>query len=231
MAESETLHDLFVDELKDAYDHEKQLIKALRKMAKAATHPDLAAAFTSHLEETNGQVAMLEEVFEMLDMRPKGKHCAGIAGIIEEGNEAIDEKDKSPLLDAALVGGGKRAEHYEIAAYTTMIAMANELGMTEAAEKFDQILQQEIACDQKLDELGAMLLPLANEGGEEGEGEEDEEGDDEESEDDGDDSDEEDSKPARGAKQAPSKQASSRNSSASKTAAKKAPAKKAARRR
>lgn len=174
MPDSETLHDLFVDELKDAYDAEKQLIKALRKMSKAATHPDLAAAFASHLDETNGQVAILEEVFEMLDLKPRGKHCPGIAGIIEEGNEAIEEKDKSPLLDAALVGGGKRAEHYEIAAYTTLIAMANELGLNEAAERIDVILQQEIACDAKLDELGAMLLPIANSSDEDEEEEDDE---------------------------------------------------------
>ncbi len=166
MSESETLHDLFVDELKDAYDHEKQLIKALRKMSKAATHPDLADAFASHLEETTGQVAVLEEVFEMLDLKPRGKHCAGIAGIIEEGNEAIEEKDQSPLLDAALVGGGRRAEHYEIAAYNTLIAMANELGLSDAAVRFQSILEQETACDTKLAELGSMLLPLANESGE-----------------------------------------------------------------
>ncbi len=174
MAESETLHDLFVDELKDAYDAEKQLAKALRKMSKAASHPDLADAFAVHLEETNGQVVVLEEVFGLLDIRPKGKHCAGIAGIIEEGNEAMEAKDKSPLLDAALVGGGKRAEHYEIAAYTTLVAMANELGYDEAAEKLDAILQQETACDEKLDGLAVMLLPLANAGDEDGESEEEE---------------------------------------------------------
>lgn len=212
MPDSETLHDLFVDELKDAYDAEKQLIKALRKMSKAATHPDLSAAFTSHLEETNGQVAILEEVFEMLDLKPRGKHCPGIAGIIEEGNEAIEEKDKSPLLDAALVGGGKRAEHYEIAAYTTLIAMANELGLNDAAERLDEILQQEIACDAKLDALGAMLLPLANGNGD------DDEGDDEDSEDE----DSEDAVPARrGAAKSPAKKAPPR-----KAPAKKAPAKK-----
>ena len=140
-------HDLFVDELKDAYDAEKQLLKALRKMSRAETHPELANAFATHLEETTGQVAILEEVFGMLDMKPKGKHCPGIAGIIEEGNEAIEEKEKSPLLDAALVGGGKRAEHYEIAAYTTMIAMANELGLDDAAGRLQEILDQEIATE------------------------------------------------------------------------------------
>jgi len=198
MAESKTLHDLFVDELKDAYDHEKQLVKALRKMAKAAMHPDLAEAFTAHLDETNGQIAMLEEVFEMLDMKPKGKHCAGIAGIIEEGNEAIEEHEKSPLLDAALVGGGKRAEHYEIAAYTTLIAMAKELGLDDAAKRFDEILQEEIACDQKLDGLAAVLLPMASDRGE----------------------DTEDDDPTTRAKKTPAKKGASKKASAKKSPAK-----------
>lgn len=162
MADSKTLHDVFVDEMKDSYDHEKQLVKALRKMAGAASHPDLKEAFTSHLAETQEQVTMLEEVFAMLDLKPRGKHCAGIAGIIEEGNEAIEEMDKSPLLDAALIGGGKRAEHYEIASYTASIAMATELGLTDVAEKLQAILDQEVVCDGKLDELAAKLLPLAN---------------------------------------------------------------------
>ena len=217
MAETVTLHDLFVDELKDSYDHEKQLVKALRKMSKSATHPDLADAFASHLEETNGQIALLEEVFGMLDMRPKGKHCAGIAGIIEEGNEAIEEHDKSPLLDAALVGGGKRAEHYEIAAYTTLIAMAKELGYDDAAERFDEILQQEIACDAKLDELGAMLLPLANT-------DEEEESDDEEDDDDEDDDEEE----ATGSRTAPARKSAAKKTTAKKTATKKSATKKSA---
>ena len=169
MPPSKTLHDLFVDELKDTYDHEKQLVKALRKMSKSASHPDLAAAFASHLDETSGQIALLEEVFGMLDLKPKGKHCAGIAGIIEEGSDAIEDLGKSPLLDAALVGGGKRAEHYEIAAYTTLIAMAKELGLNDAVNRFDEILQQEIACDQKLDGFAKVLLPLANKSGDKAE--------------------------------------------------------------
>jgi ferritin-like metal-binding protein YciE len=177
MSDSKTLHDLFVDELKDSYDHEKQLVKALKKMAKAASHPDLAAAFRSHLEETQGQVATLEEVFELLELKPRGKHCAGIAGIIEEGGEAIEEMDKSPVLDAALIGGGKRAEHYEIAAYAAMIAMGNQLGLHEAVKKIQGILDEEIACDAKLDELAVKLLPLAG-ADEENEDEGEEESDD-----------------------------------------------------
>ena len=161
MADSKTLHDLFVDELKDSYDHEKQLVKALRKMTKAAKHPDLAAAFSSHLEETVGHVATLEDVFAMVDLKPRGKHCAGIAGIIEEGGEAIEEIAKSSVRDAALVGGGKRAEHYEIAAYTAMVGMANQLGMKEAAAKIQSILNEEIACDKTLDGLAKTILSLA----------------------------------------------------------------------
>ncbi|MES2525222.1 MAG: DUF892 family protein [Gemmatimonadota bacterium] len=167
MAESKTLHALFVDELRDAYDAEKQLIKALRKMARAAQHPDLSAAFTTHIEETTGQVAMLEEVFAMIELKPRGKHCPGIAGIIEEGGEAIEEIEKSAVRDAALVGGGKRAEHYEIAAYTTMVAMAKALGLRDASAKLQEILAQEIATDKKLDALAKVLLPAARAEGEE----------------------------------------------------------------
>jgi ferritin-like metal-binding protein YciE len=162
MSESKTLRELFVDELRDAYDAEKQVIKSLRKMARAAQHPDLSAAFTLHIEETTGQVAILEEVFAMIELKPRGKHCPGIAGIIEESGEAIEEMEKSAVRDAALVGGGKRAEHYEIAAYTTMIAMAKAMGMREATGKLQEILAQEIATDKKLDGLAKILLKTAS---------------------------------------------------------------------
>lgn len=172
MSESKTLHELFVDELRDAYDAEKQLIKALRKMARAAQHPDLSAAFTLHMEETTEQVAMLEDVFAMIELKPRGKHCPGIAGIIEEGGEAIEEISKSAVRDAALVGGGKRAEHYEIAAYTTMIAMAKAMGLRDAAVKLQEILAQEIATDKKLDGLAKVMLAAARAESEEEEDEE-----------------------------------------------------------
>ncbi len=161
MADSNSLRALFINELRDGYDAEKQLMKALRKMARAAQHPELAAAFTTHLEETMGQVEILEEVFAMIDLKPRGKHCPGIAGIIEEGGEAIEELDKSAVRDAALVGGGKRAEHYEIAAYTTLVAMAKALGLRDAASRLQEILDQEIATDKKLDALAKVLLPAA----------------------------------------------------------------------
>ena len=172
MPDSKTLHELFVDELRDAFDAEKQLIKALRKMARAAQHPELSAAFTQHLEETTGQVAILEEVFGMIDLKPRGKHCPGIAGIIEEGGEAIEEIEKSAVRDAALVGGAKRAEHYEIAAYTTMVAMAKALGLRDAAGRLTEILAQEIATDKKLDGLAKIMLVAARDESEESEEEE-----------------------------------------------------------
>ena len=161
MAEDTTLQELFVNELRDAFDAEKQLLKALRKMARAAKHPELQAAFTQHMEETTAQVATLEEVFGLLELKPRGKHCPGIAGIIEEGNEAISEISKGAVRDAALVGGGKRAEHYEIAAYTTLVGMARQLGHREAADKLSEILAEETATDKKLDGLAKVMLAAA----------------------------------------------------------------------
>lgn len=118
MSNNDAVHEIFVDELRDAYDFEKRLVKALKQMARSSSNPELEAAFSSHLEETTGHVAMLEEVFELVDLKPRGKHCAGMAGIIEEGNEAIDEKKDEPAVrDIALIGGARRAEHYEMAAY------------------------------------------------------------------------------------------------------------------
>src|ERR1041385_4039348 len=122
MAEAGTLHDAFLDELRDAYDAEKQLIKALPKLAKAATSPDLRAAFEEHLEETRGHVERLEQVFESLDEKAKGKHCDGIAGIIEEGKAIMDEDFDESTMDACLIAAGQRAEHYEMAAYGTLVA-------------------------------------------------------------------------------------------------------------
>ena len=118
--------------------------------------------YRQDLDETNAQISVLEEVFELLDMKPRGKHCAGIAGIFEDGSEASEEHEKSPLLDAALVGGGKRAKHYEIAAYTSLIAMGTQLGHADAVPRFEKILSQEVACDAKLDTLARLLLPIAD---------------------------------------------------------------------
>jgi ferritin-like metal-binding protein YciE len=153
MAEPGTLHDAFIDELRDAYDAEKQLIKALKKMARAASSPGLQAAFESHLEETEGQVARLEEVFGTLDEKVRGKHCDGIAGIIEEGKGVMEEDFDEATLDACLIASGQRAEHYEIAAYGTLVAWAQAMGHTEAANLLQQTLDEEKAADEKLTAL------------------------------------------------------------------------------
>jgi len=153
MAETQTLHDAFLDELKDAYDAEKQLIKALPKLAKASTSPELRQAFEDHLEETNGHVDKLEQVFESLDEKAKGKHCDGMAGIIDEGKNAMGEDFESATLDAVLIASAQRAEHYEMAAYGTMVAWARAMGHNDAAELLQEILDEEKAADEKLNAI------------------------------------------------------------------------------
>ena len=153
MADAGTLHDAFIDELRDAYDAEKQLTKALPKMAKAASSPDLRAAFEAHLEETRGQIDRLEQVFESLDEKVRGKHCDGIAGIIEEGKAVMEEDFDETTMDACLIAGGQRAEHYEMAAYGTLVAWARTMGHTEAAELLQETLDEEKAADEKLSAL------------------------------------------------------------------------------
>jgi ferritin-like metal-binding protein YciE len=153
MADAKTLHDAFIDELRDAYDAEKQLLRALPKMAKKATAEDLSAAFEAHLEETRGHVDKLEQVFGTLDEKVRGKHCDGIAGIIEEGKSVMEEDFDAETMDACLIAGGQRAEHYEMAAYGTLIAWAKVMGHTEAADLLEEILEEEKAADQKLSAL------------------------------------------------------------------------------
>ena len=153
MAQAGTLHDAFMDELRDAYDAEKQLVKALPKLAKAATSPELRAAFEAHLEETRGQVERLEGVFASLDEKVKGKHCDGIAGIIEEGKSVMEEEFDDATMDACLIAAGQRAEHYEMAAYGTLVAWAKIMGHDEAAELLEQTLEEEKAADEKLSTL------------------------------------------------------------------------------
>jgi len=150
MAANGTLHDAFIEELRDAYDAEKQLTKALPKMAKAASSADLQAAFEEHLEETRAQVERLEQVFATLDEKVRGKHCDGIAGIIEEGKSVMEEDFDETTMDACLIASGQRAEHYEMAAYGTLVAWAQAMGHTEAAGLLQQTLDEEKAADQKL---------------------------------------------------------------------------------
>ena len=153
MAEAGTLHDAFIDELRDTYDAEKQLTKALSKLAKASSDSTLRDAFETHLEETQGQIERLERVFESLDEKARGKHCDGIAGIIEEGKSIMEEDFDDTTMDACLIAAGQRAEHYEMAAYGTLVAWAQAMGHTEAANLLQQTLDEEKAADKKLSGL------------------------------------------------------------------------------
>jgi ferritin-like metal-binding protein YciE len=153
MAETGTLHDAFLDELRDAYDAEKQLTKALPKLAKAATSPVLREAFESHLEETRGHVERLEQVMEGLGEKVRGKHCDGIEGIIEEGQSVMEEDFDETTMDACLIAAGQRAEHYEMAAYGTLVAWAKAMGHEDAAALLEETLEEEKAADEKLTSL------------------------------------------------------------------------------
>jgi ferritin-like metal-binding protein YciE len=147
------LHEAFVDELRDTYDAEKQLLKALPKLAKAASSEQLRTAFMDHAEETRGQIARLEQVFASLGEKVRGKHCDGMAGIIEEGRAVMEEDFDPATLDACLIASAQRSEHYEMAAYGTLAAWAKAMGHTEAAELLNATLEEEKATDEKLNEL------------------------------------------------------------------------------
>jgi len=148
-----TLEDLFLDSLADMYYAEKQLTKALPKMAKAATHEHLRVAFETHLTETEGHVQKLEEVFGTFGKASKSKKCPAILGIIKEADEIASDNKKSPTINAALIFAGQKAEHYEIASYGGLRDWAKLLGNEDAANLLDEILDQEKAADAKLTEL------------------------------------------------------------------------------
>jgi ferritin-like metal-binding protein YciE len=150
MADAGTLHDAFIDELRDSYDGETQLTKAL---AKAATSPPLREAFKTHLEETQGQIERLEQIFEVLEEKARGKHCDGIAGIVEEGKSIMEEDFDEATMDACLIAAGQRADHYEMAAYGTLVAWAKAMGHTEVADLLQETLDEEKAADEKLSGL------------------------------------------------------------------------------
>src|SRR5258708_1737800 len=150
MADTNTLHDAFLDELQDVYDAEKQLTKALPKLARAASSTELKQAFVDHLEETKGHIQKLEQVFEGLGEKAKGKRCDGIAGIIEEGGKMMEEDFEGATMDACLIAGGQRAEHYEMAAYGSLVAWAKAMGHDEAVDLLQEILDEEKAADEKL---------------------------------------------------------------------------------
>jgi ferritin-like metal-binding protein YciE len=151
------LRELYVDELKDIYSAETQLVKALPKMAKAAVSEELRNGFEKHLEQTKGHVVRLEQIFEGLSEKPTGKHCKGMEGLIKEGGEAAEEDYEDDAKDAALIGAAQRVEHYEIAAYWTVRAMGEKLGEDKAVKLLSQTLQEEKDTDVKLSDLADKM--------------------------------------------------------------------------
>ncbi len=152
-----TMQELFVDELKDLYSAEKQITRALPKLAKAATSEELKQAFLSHLEETNGQVARLEQIFQTLGKSPKGKTCVGMKGVLEEGSEVLEDTDKGDVRDAALISAAQRVEHYEMAGYGSAQAFAKLLGQGEIATLLEATLGEEKAADKKLSGIAKQV--------------------------------------------------------------------------
>ena len=169
-----SLRQLYIDELKDLYSAENQLIKALPKMAKAASSDELREAFEEHLEQTKGQAQRLEQIFEQMDENPKGKKCVGMEGLVKEGQEMMGEDFEDAVMDAALIGAAQRVEHYEIAAYGTARAFAETLGENEHISLLEQTLEEEKQTDEKLNQIAEQINTQAKEMGDESEMEEQE---------------------------------------------------------
>ena len=161
MADKNSVMDLLSDEIKDLYSAEKQLTKAIPKMAKASSDPGLKAALNAHLKETQEQVARLEEVAKILEMKPTGKKCVGMEGCIKEGAEALEEDGASVILDLGIIGAGTRVEHYEMAGYMTAISLAQRLGSADVVGLLKASLAEEQGADQKLRAIGSGLLKSA----------------------------------------------------------------------
>ena len=162
MAKTSTLEDLYVDELRDLYSAENQLVKALPKMAKAANSEDLKAGFEDHLKQTEGHVERLEKIFDELDKSPKGKKCKAMEGLVEEGSEVIEEDMTPEVKDAALIAAGQRVEHYEMAGYGTVRTYAELLGYSDAAKLLQSTLDEEGDTNKKLTKLAKKLNPKAD---------------------------------------------------------------------
>ena len=150
----DSLEKLFIEELKDVYNAEKQILRALPRMAKAAESPELQQAFTKHLKETEGQVNRLERIFKELGQAARGKKCKGMEGLLEEGKEVLEEDGEPAVIDAALISAAQRVEHYEIAAYGCLRTYAQLLGYPAAEQLLQQTLAEEEAADKKLSQLG-----------------------------------------------------------------------------
>jgi ferritin-like metal-binding protein YciE len=161
MSELSTIKDLLEDEIKDLYSAEKQLTKAIPKMAKGSNNEELASAFEAHFKETQNQVARLEKVAGILRTKPTGKKCAGMEGVIEEGSEALDEDGDENVLDLELIGAGSRVEHYEMSGYMTAISLAEQLGEEEVVKLLNESLAEEQAAEKKLRTIAQMILKSA----------------------------------------------------------------------
>jgi ferritin-like metal-binding protein YciE len=165
-----TPQDLFLDDLKDLLDAEKQLTRALPKMAKAAHDPELQQAFREHLDVTREQVHRLERIFEMLGAPARGKQCHGMKGIVEEGQELMEEDRSGAIMDSSIAAGARKVEHYEIAAYEGARLVAQQLGHREAGQLLEQTLQEEMQADKRLAQISRRLVKEASQmapGGEE----------------------------------------------------------------
>ncbi|HWH58114.1 MAG TPA: ferritin-like domain-containing protein [Terriglobales bacterium] len=170
--EINSLRELYVEQLRDLYDAENQLIKALPKMAKEASSDELRQSIEEHLEQTRGQAERLEQIFEQLGEKPKGKKCKGMQGLLEEGKETLEEDMEEDTKDAAIIAAAQRVEHYEISGYGTARTYANLLGESEAAELLEETLNEEKETDHKLTQLAEEINVEAAEGSGEEEGEE-----------------------------------------------------------
>ncbi len=172
----ETLQDLYLDELRDIYDAENQLTKALQKMAKSASNEELKAAFEQHLEQTEEHISRLERIFEELDEKPKGTKCEAMKGLIEEGKRMMEESNDEDVRDAAMIAAAQKVEHYEIATYGTLRTYAEMLGHDDQADLLQETLDEEKDTDENLTELAVSCVNLeAEEGGEDEEEENEEE--------------------------------------------------------
>jgi ferritin-like metal-binding protein YciE len=169
-----SLQELYVDELKDLFSAENQITKALPKMAKAASSDELRQGFEEHLQQTKGQIERLQQVFQTLGEKPTGKKCLGMEGLLKEGAEVMGEDYEDALMDAALISAAQRVEHYEIAAYGSVIAYADILGESEQASLLRETLEEEKETDEKLTELAKEINAEAQEGNAEAEEEDDE---------------------------------------------------------
>ncbi len=158
---ADTFHGLFIEELKDIYNAESQLVKALSKMAKAAASEELKAGLLEHLDQTKGHVERLEKVFDLLGEKPKGKTCKAMQGLVAEGEEAIEDGDFGVVRDVQLISAAQRVEHYEIAAYGTVVAMAKLMGHTQEADLLQETLDEEGETDKKLSSFSKTINKAA----------------------------------------------------------------------